>query len=234
MDLNSNQYMTQLYNKTFIIDICGTLYRSNTTFDFIKYYFSDKPIYKIVNILRHFRCFVLLNHLVFKYFKLDILRWLAVRTTKGYSKAELDEMAKQFVEKYLEKLVNSQVVDIIESYRAKSYDLIIASATLDIISEQVAKRFSIKKEYSSRLSFNGDYCKGFISKDMLGNKKRILGEFRINPRFGGIITDNYSDCDLINDSENVYLVLYTNRRDKWKEILSKKKLQECHYVNIDS
>ena len=39
-------------DKYFLIDICGTLYQSNTTFDFIRYFFSEKPWYiRVIDII---------------------------------------------------------------------------------------------------------------------------------------------------------------------------------------
>ena len=44
-------------DKYFLIDICGTLYQSNTTFDFIRYFFSEKPWYIRLNGLRKNKLF---------------------------------------------------------------------------------------------------------------------------------------------------------------------------------
>ena len=40
-------------NQIYIFDICGTLYHSNTTFDFLEYFLKDTSIYyRYYNILR--------------------------------------------------------------------------------------------------------------------------------------------------------------------------------------
>ena len=52
-------------DKYFLIDICGTLYQSNTTFDFIRYFFSEKPWYIRLNGLRKNKLFRFCNTKVY-------------------------------------------------------------------------------------------------------------------------------------------------------------------------
>ena len=59
-------------DKYFLIDICGTLYQSNTTFDFIRYFFSEKPWYIRLNGLRKNKLFRFCNTKAFEYS--DILK----------------------------------------------------------------------------------------------------------------------------------------------------------------
>lgn len=63
-------------DKYFLIDICGTLYQSNTTFDFIRYFFSEKPWYIRLNGLRKNKLFRFCNTKAFEYLEFDCLRFL--------------------------------------------------------------------------------------------------------------------------------------------------------------
>ena len=81
-------------DKYFLIDICGTLYQSNTTFDFIRYFFSEKPWYIRLNGLRKNKLFRFCNTKAFEYLEFDCLRSLLIRHLKGYSKKHLTGLKK--------------------------------------------------------------------------------------------------------------------------------------------
>ena len=104
-------------DKYFLIDICGTLYQSNTTFDFIRYFFSEKPWYIRLNGLRKNKLFRFCNTKAFEYLEFDCLRFLLIRHLKGYSKKHLSDMAHIFYNEYLVTVINRPVIDIIEAKR---------------------------------------------------------------------------------------------------------------------
>ena len=85
-------------NNIFIIDICGTIFNSNTTFDFLKYFFSEKPWYKVLTIIRKTRFLIIVNAIVMRLSKIDLLRYWALTHLKGYSKEQLNKMADTLAE----------------------------------------------------------------------------------------------------------------------------------------
>ncbi len=206
--------------KYFLIDICGTLYQSNTTFDFIRYFFSETSWYIRLEALRKNRIFRFCNAKVFEYMGIDCLRCLLIRHLKGYSKTQLQDMAHEFYQEYLETVINEPVIDIIEEKRAAGVRLVLVSATLDVIAKEVAEKLRIKDVFSSQLSYDEhNVCLGKLQIDLLGKKITSLNSSDIVEPYYGIITDNFSDLELIKKSEHSYVVTDKQYQNKWKSLL---------------
>ncbi len=180
-------------DKYFLIDICGTLYQSNTTFDFIRYFFSEKPWYIRLNGLRKNKLFRFCNTKAFEY----------------------------FYNEYLVTVINRPVIDIIEAKRKEGIRLILVSATLDVIAKEVSERLGIPDVFSSHLSYDKqNVCLGRLKIDLLGNKANCLKSSNILEPYYGTITDNYSDLELILKSENSYVVVTDKQyQNKWEYLL---------------
>lgn len=217
-------------SKILIIDICGTLYQSNTTFDMLDYFFYDRKEYKIIKCFRKNRLISFINSLIFRLFKKDIMRHLAIKFLSGYSYADLHKMSQEFLFNFLQSRKNPDVFRIIDSYRLFGSKLISVSATLDCIGEVVAEDNNFELVYASELSYKGNICKGYLKRDLLGNKKQIIDE--LNIKSFDLITDNYSDSDIIEMSTNVFLVQYKNKKNKWSRVLSENILKKCKYVYV--
>lgn len=199
----------------FLIDICGTLYRSNTTFDFIRYYYSETNWYKLMDYFRSIKFLRHLNYIIFKIFKIDIIRKLLIWHLKGLTNIELSAMSETFLNSYLAKKQNNDVIEIIKNQRESGVTPVIISATLDCISKVIAKKMNIEVYYSSELAYDKDTCLGYLKKDLLGKKLKTLVEKDLTPPYTGVITDNYSDMDIIKCSKNVFLIQYSKYKDKW-------------------
>lgn len=209
--------------EVFLVDICGTLYRSNTTFDFLAFFFHSKRWHKIVEAFRSIRVFMILNALVMKLLHKDILRIWAISHLDGFSHDELLQMAILFHKDFLLQRENKEVMDIIRVEKKRGKKIVIVSATLDVIADVVAEYLEADVVLSSKLSYNNNICNGCLSEDLLANKLRILTEFGENPPYWGVITDNYSDADIIMKSQNAYLVQYRGRHDRWSFVSRNKK-----------
>ena len=90
--------------KLIIFDVCWTMYKSNTTFDFIKY------VYK-VECINSFKL-IFLNSLIVKFSILllgklvgrDIYRELFVKLLKGFSKERLQKTSEKYFMLHLSTL----------------------------------------------------------------------------------------------------------------------------------
>lgn len=202
-------------NDIFLIDICGTVFRSNTTFDFIRFYYSETRWYKVMSFVRNTKIIGFVNSLVFEMLHVDIIRKFAICHLKGLKREDIADMAEKFYEVYLKDKINHNVVKIIEEQRSKGLMLVIVSATLDCISSVVAKKLNIDIQFSSQLAYDNNICQGFLQTDLLGSKLMVLKENGFIPPYYGIITDNYSDIDVIQCSDLAFLIQYSDARDKW-------------------
>lgn len=204
----------------FIVDICGTLFQSNTTFDFLDFWFKKESWYQRMKRLRRYKVIGFANSIFFRLFHVDVLRSYAISQLKGYSKTELQKMSNRFYEDYLSTVIHNDVVEIIEEKRKNGYELIAVSATLDCIADEICQKLNIPKKFSSTLDYDKyGICTGRLKKDWLACKLVNLIEESINPPYDFVITDNYSDVDIIKNSNFSYLIQYANSRKKWKDVL---------------
>lgn len=212
-----------------VIDICGTLYRSNTTYDMLDYYFHNEFKYKIFVFLRKCKVSSFLNSVIFHFFHIDIMRNIGVCFFKGYNVDKLHEMVEEFFKNYLSHRKNVEVFAVIEKYRKYS-KLISVSATLDCIGDFIAEENGFDKGYSTRLAYRNNICCGKIEEDLLGDKSKIIKR-EIRAKFD-VITDNYSDVDIIKMSSKAYLVQYKNQKNKWYHCLAPDILKKCVFIYV--
>lgn len=205
----------------FLIDICGTIFNSNTTFDFLKFYFSKKHWYKILIMIRKIKILIIINAIFMRLFQIDLLRYWALTHLKGYTKEQLSSMSDIFYKEYLTKRINKEATEIIERMKRENKELILVSATLDCIAFAVSKNMNIPCVFSSKLAFKNNKCLGRLQHDLLTNKLNVLVDNKINPPYWGIITDNYSDMALIKKSQHVFLIQYSNKKNYWKHLSDK-------------
>lgn len=200
-----------------VIDICGTLYHSNTTFDFLYWKFKGNNRYEFFFSLYHSLPWRVLSKILWEMFHYDLTRVLAVRFLKGISKDQLMLDAEIFYRNFLQKHKNQEVFDTLNELR-KSADnkLTLASATLDFIAEIVAKHEEISLGVSTLLKYTNGICSGKIQNDMLGRK---LDELNNCLPLWMCITDDISDIPLIQNSINHIVVVYPKNKSKWDKVI---------------
>ena len=202
--------------KYVVIDICGTLYRSNTTFDFLYWRYGNNIKYKLLNVLYHWIIWRLINKVIWRVFHCDLTRMLAVRFLKGSSKEELYRDVEEFYDSFLLRRKNEKVFDILAKFRDECDNhLILVSATLDFIAECVARRTMIPLFASTELKYKGNICMGQIKNDMLGNKIKVLSG--IIPIYC-CVSDDYLDIALLKSCEKPIVVCYPSGKKKWQRL----------------
>lgn len=205
--------------KTVIFDICGTIYKSNTTFDFLKWKFGRVRSFRIYSRLYHSFVWRCLNRCSKMFVHLDLTRMVAVYYLKGYSKQQLIKDVSQFYCNDLSKKINEEVLDLMSSYKMRgNYRIVIASATLDIIANYISNRIGVKEWYATSLCYNQNVCTGKYENDLLGNKASL---FLNNDDIELVVTDDISDVHLLQLSRNCVIVTYPKTENKWCKILSR-------------
>lgn len=198
-----------------LVDICWTLYRSNTTFDFLDSIISKKSYY----LLRAFfktKVGYRGNILLYRLTRTDWQRRLAVRYLKGISQAELAAKAETFVANLEQTKRIEASFDILSRQQAP---IVILSGTLDCIAKAVGNRLHAQEIYSSALEYRNGVCTGRLKEDILLSKKKYIGIDRFT-----ILTDNTTDLDLVKQAEQAFIVCYSNK-DWWE----KQHLQHAEY-----
>lgn len=173
-----------------ICDVCWTLYRSNTTFDFIDYFYKDKPF----NLKKYILDFFVIKFFILSLGKVvgkDIYRYLYISLLNGVSRKELLFFSKKFYSDFLITKKINFTFEMIETISQDS-EIILCSASLDIIVYEISKRLNVKF-IATQLVFEDDICTGKIESDLLGNKNNLF----LNNEIDTVITDNLSDYKLV-------------------------------------
>lgn len=212
------KYYQMTKSRLVIFDICGTLFFSNTSFDFLDLIVQAKS-YSLFRKVSKTIFARIINKVSVLLLKKDLIRSIAVLYIKGMSKAELQEKADIFYNQYLLPLKIDNSFDKIEFYRKDSNTtIILASATFDFIADVVANRLEIPIYFGTELAYdNQGIFKGKILKDRLGHKYQALNDMGLKSPFYKVITDNITDMDIINCSKTVDLIIYPWTEKKWSK-----------------
>lgn len=114
-------------DRTILVDICWTLFYSNTTYDFL-----------------HIRGNKF-NSLIYKLFGIDLVRSRAIRTFEQLPADEQQAQAERFYTDYLEPRKIIPVWQMIEGR-----NIVLVSQTMDIIAKTVAKHIGARTYHATQ------------------------------------------------------------------------------------
>jgi phosphoserine phosphatase len=215
-----------------LIDICGTIYSSNTTFDFMDYIFSRDEKYMRFRYISQYWLIKYINIVFLKLFKFDFVRYCLIVFLSGYSRIEIEKNVEFFMENILEDRKYHNIIEIINKLNIPENKLILVSATLDCIAAQVASKLNITEFHASELEYRNNICTGKIKHDLLFHKlERILREGYLPP-YNVTISDNVSDINLMKNSAFSYIIVSKKNEKKWYSILKKKSLGSYEIVKV--
>ncbi|HDX8357005.1 TPA: hypothetical protein RQN15_000738 [Aeromonas hydrophila] len=199
-----------MYKKIIIFDVCGTLYESNTTFDFIKFFRGNSFYIKFLSWIPIKLFLVALGKSV----SLDIYRYLFIYSLKGIERATLIEAANDFYEHVLQyKKIDTTHLLLERSKQQSGVDVLYCSASLDIIIQVISERLG-GRYLASSLSFSPDgICSGFLSNDLLGKKDVSFKDMDIELT----VTDNISDLALLKMSKNSFVLSKQKHISFWEK-----------------
>lgn len=200
----------------YIFDICGTLYQSNTTFDFLSWLFINNKQYKFFSQLYKtfiWRCF---NKILRDLFHLDVTRIIAVRFMKGYKRRDLEMQATTFVKEYLEHKKNENIINELYQLQNSGQNVLLLSATIDVIAKAIATSLNVKHYRSSRLAYDNEVCMGKLDCDLFGNK---LSYVTPSENIKAVYTDDLSDFSLINKARIANVITYKRTERRWSNTI---------------
>ncbi|AHG74141.1 hypothetical protein X781_19960 [Mannheimia sp. USDA-ARS-USMARC-1261] len=201
-------------DKKYIFDICWTLYKANTTFDFICFFSQSKSKKLYLGILDN-KVVKILLILIGKMVGMDIYRALYIFSLKGSTKSQLEDAAREYVEYILsEKKIAFSHDFLNQSLRDKGGTILLCSASLDCIVKAVALNLGVSSFYASELEYINGICTGKLRKDLLHTKVDL---FKNEHKPFWVITDNKTDLDLIRQSENHTILSNKKNMKFWNE-----------------
>lgn len=188
-----------------VFDLCGTLYRDNTTFGMLR---SARPIYSFFIFSFVMRLF---SKVVRFILGVDLIRILAIYGFKGFSKAELYQVAENYYNDVLENKKNPYIHCLFDQ-KENDTETIISSASIDPIVATVAEMMGASKYTCSRLEYVNNVCTGRLEFDNTGGKEKLIEE-----RISLAVTDNASDIGLVKSSDRAVLLVGEASYRFWKK-----------------
>jgi phosphoserine phosphatase len=208
--------------KLYIFDVCGTMFHSNTTYDFLGYYFRRK------NKTKYLICRTVLSYpskaLLIILNKLGLrieLRLFLIGLLKGENEKEVGISAEAFVKDFLLQRKNHRVQDILDQALKQHENVILASASLNPVVKSIAGYFNVKAHYSTVLEQTKERLySGKLVQDIKGEKLAHLKQVMDLDKFDLIVlTDNLDDISLVKIAEKALIISKPRTLNIWKRLL---------------
>lgn len=208
--------------KIYVFDICGTLYDSNTTFDFLSFIFSPISVaFRRFDTLRKTVVWRLFNKLARSYFHKDITRLIALRFLKGYTHEELVQLGQKFYDEFLKNNEHANLISTLNYLLLQEAHVVLVSATIDVVAEVIANRLGIKDWYGSQLLYKNGMCQGRLMLDLLGAKRNLLLRNNLL-EIEAVYSDDLSDVPIFENAKQKNVVVYSKTKKRWKKIIKEK------------
>ncbi len=172
-------------DRILLVDLCGTLYRSNTTFDFLREFLASDADWSRFERMSRSLGARALNRIL----PGDQRRLRAIRHLRGHAYDALREAADTFLGG-LETI--PEVCARIRSLAAEHDRTVLMSSSLDFIVDRACTRFEFDDYFATRLRYDDGICTGEIARDLLDNKRQVVKE-EFTGRSCTLITDNHTD-----------------------------------------
>jgi len=200
-----------------IFDICGTLYRSNTTFDFLDFYWRERGATWHRHFVRALRSppgkatHRILSWVMHK----DIFRALAVRTLAGQAAVDVEVMARRFVREFLAERRHQEVFALMDSERKAGAKIVLMSSSIHPVVRAVATALDVDRYFCSHLAEVEGRLLGYFSSDIRGKKHDVFEKNYVYEDEFLFVTDNKEDLPLLKKSTCAYIVTSKRRQSFW-------------------
>jgi len=192
--------------KIAVFDVCGTLYDSNTTFDFLDDYFSKDKKYRLFRKFSKSLVAKVLNYPFYKFFYYDIIRIIATGFLKNIPKETVDSAMNEFVFEKLESKIKNDIYTLLTEYKKKGFTIILMSGSYSSIIKNVNQYFQTDGYFASELEVLNDKYTGKFMSDQLFNKKEVLLEMYPNITELIVLSDNLTDYELMKEADYGYAI----------------------------
>lgn len=189
----------------FFSDICGTLYRTNTSYLFLYFYFSrnNRTKWFYVWLLLSLPAKVLWKSLG-KIIAMDWLRNHLLGLLKGESQNTVEAEAKTFAVEVLSSFQNNLACE-----KARTgHPLVLVSATLSPLAKAIADNFGAEAYLATQMEVENGVFTGKIAFDVRSKKLELLrlsiyGNYLDQSTF---MTDNQEDLSLVKKVKKAIII----------------------------
>ena len=204
-------------DKILIVDLCNTLYKSNTTQDFFSYVFKVDEKYKTIKRKNSNIGFKVVNKLSNKILKYDMSRALITKILKDKTSVEIENLVSNFIDEFLEKKKIEKVHNLISDYKNQGYKVIIISASYGFIVKEIVEKLKFDGYISSEAEVINKIFTGKVSSDILYTKFKIFEKKYLKYEDLVMITDNETDYNFAMQTKKSYIVINNHNKKFWEK-----------------
>jgi HAD superfamily phosphoserine phosphatase-like hydrolase len=216
--------------KVAVFDVCGTLYDSNTTFDFLDFVFKDSNSYQLFKYIYKSFIVKLIAYPFYRFFHYDIIRAIATLFLRGKRVDEVEKLAQAFIDSYLEKKKIAYTHHLLKEYQKRGFELVLMSGSYDIVVSKIAKKLQISSFYASRLQREDDILTGRYEEDILWDKATILKRAYPSISTLVVVSDNRSDYALLKRAQSAIAIV---KKHKMVAFWQKSDIKNIKIVGLD-
>lgn len=216
--------------KAHLFDICGTLYKSNTTYDFMLFYFKNNNRYKylVFKSLLSFSAKIIWK--IFKLFGQSYkIRFFLLSFLKNEPVHLVKDEAQRFVEVFLRSKIIIDIANKLEvALNNNSGDVYLVSASIFPVVEAISNNLGVTNFYATELSEVNNRYTGKISLELEQNKKSVVDKIDLTHKQVVVYTDSFNDSDIIKISDYTVIVCNKEDKSKWITKFPDKKIEFCY------
>lgn len=201
--------------KIAIIDVCDTLFYSNTTFDFLHFRFKDDKKYKKLIFIKKNILYRLVNKLIFKCFHIDLTKIMFTKLLKGMPLHSIENDLESFYQEFLVKRKIEKTHEILKKYQKNGYHIILLSASYDFIVKKIAMEMGVNEYIATSLMSKKNNYTGKIKEDILQKKLKKFLEKNYEYDELVVMTDNITDFNLTKISNVSHVVINNKNKNFW-------------------
>lgn len=198
--------------KVVFLDLCGTLVKENTTFDFFNKVILPQKSFLLRALWKSRFVQLVTKILSVCHIKYDLTKKSCLFIMRGHTEDELRNLAKS----YMSTLTwRNEILFKVEKLVQHGYKPVIVSASLPFLVEVVSNHLMIDTYICSEMEYKDEIFTGRLLTDLQGNKLDVLANKKGDKSI--FITDNQDDIickDVVN-----YFIAVTNAKNYlyWKE-----------------
>jgi len=174
-------------------------------------------------------------YLNYKYGRMDEKHFdRTIPELKGIKKSVLEKIALENFEKYIKKSIYPKTAEYIKKAKENGKKIILASSSLDIILEPLAKYLGADDLIATKLKFENDICTGeFINTPVFKTEKRkkvieYAAKNNISLNKSSFYSDSIHDLPLLEEVGNPVAV---NPDIRLKSLAKKRSWQILNFKN---
>lgn len=152
--------------KIAVFDACGTITKTNNTFDFINYVLKKDKFFRFI-IFKIFLLFsIIINYTkIYKLIKRDIIREWSIGLLKNFSVDLVGKRAKEYIEVISREYLNEEIIRMIDEEKKNKDKVMIVSSSINPPIKELAKILNIEYVSSELEEKEGRYT-GKLKKDL--------------------------------------------------------------------